>query len=69
LSFRFSALVVSLIFTAIHPQGMLAVPFVMTLALALTIIREWRGTLLPGMVVQGLSGGITLWLLTLILGQ
>jgi membrane protease YdiL (CAAX protease family) len=68
-SFLFSALVVSFIFAVIHPQGFIAVPLLMTLALAFNIAREWRGTLIPGMVAHAVTNGMTVLLLLMILGE
>lgn len=48
-----SGLVVSFLFAVIHPQGLLATPVLMALALAFTLAREWRGTLLPAMLAHG----------------
>lgn len=66
-SFIVSALVVNFIFAVIHPQGFLAVPFLMALAIGFTLAREWRGTLIPGMVAHGLNNGLVMslavWLL------
>ena len=53
-----SGLVTSLVFAAIHPQGLIAVPALMGLALAFTLAREWRGTLLPAMIAHGLNNGL-----------
>lgn len=50
-----SALVVSFVFAAIHPQGLITVPALMALAIAFTLAREWRGTLLPAMLAHGLN--------------
>lgn len=50
-----SALVVSFVFAAIHPQGFVALPALMTLAFAFALVREWRGTLFPSMVAHGLN--------------
>lgn len=50
-----SALAVSFVFAAIHPQGFVAVPALMTLAFAFALVREWRGTLFPSMVAHGLN--------------
>lgn len=50
-----SALAVSFIFAAIHPQGWIAIPALMALALAFTLAREWRGTLLPAMLAHGIN--------------
>jgi membrane protease YdiL (CAAX protease family) len=55
-----SAVLVSLVFAIIHPQGLLAVPGLMALALAFALAREWRGSLLPSMVAHGLNNGVLL---------
>jgi membrane protease YdiL (CAAX protease family) len=62
-SFLVSAVVVSFVFAVIHPQGFLAVPALMALAFGLTILREWRGSLLPSMMVHGIHNGLTTFLL------
>jgi membrane protease YdiL (CAAX protease family) len=63
LSFLFSALVVSFLFAVIHPQGFLAVPMLMALAIAFTLMREWRGTLLPSMIAHGINNAVATLLL------
>lgn len=65
LSVLFSAVVVSFLFAVIHPQGFLAVPALMALALTFTLIREWRGTLVPSMIAHGLNNGVATLLLFL----
>jgi membrane protease YdiL (CAAX protease family) len=65
LSVLFSAVVVSFVFAVIHPQGFLAVPVLMGLALAFTLMREWRGTLLPSMIAHGINNGVATLLLFL----
>jgi membrane protease YdiL (CAAX protease family) len=62
-SFLVSALIVSFVFAVIHPQGVLAVPALMALAMGLTLLREWRGTLLPSMMVHGIHNGLTTFVL------
>src|SRR5262249_39109907 len=57
LSFVVSALVVSFVFAAIHPQGWLAVPALMALAIGFTLAREWRGTLIPSIVAHAINNG------------
>ncbi len=57
LSVVFSAVVMSFLFAVIHPQGLALVPVLMTLSFALTLVREWRVTLVPGMVAHGLHNG------------
>lgn len=65
LSVVFSAVVVSFLFAVIHPQGFLAVPLLMSLALAFTLMREWRGTLLPSMIAHGINNAVATLLLFL----
>jgi membrane protease YdiL (CAAX protease family) len=58
----------SLIFAAIHPQGWVAIPALMSLAFAFVIVREWRGTVIPSMIVHAISNGIVMSLLLILLG-
>jgi membrane protease YdiL (CAAX protease family) len=58
-----SALATSFVFAAIHPQGWIAVPALMSLAMAFTLAREWRGTLLPSMIAHGINNGLLTWIL------
>lgn len=41
-----ASLIVSFFFAAIHPQGWIAIPALMTVAMILAAIREWRGTII-----------------------
>jgi membrane protease YdiL (CAAX protease family) len=52
------ALVVSFIFAVIHPQGLVAVPALMGIAFGLTLVREWRGTLIPGIITHGINNAL-----------
>ncbi len=65
LSVLFSAVVASFLFAVIHPQGFLAVPALMALALAFTLMREWRGTVLPSMIAHGINNAVATLLLFL----
>jgi membrane protease YdiL (CAAX protease family) len=67
LSFLASMVVVSFLFAVIHPQGWVATPALMAIAFALTIAREWRVSLLPGMVHHGIHNGCLLALALVIL--
>jgi membrane protease YdiL (CAAX protease family) len=58
LSILVSGVVTSFIFAVIHPQGLVAVPLLMALAFGFSLIREWRGTVLPCMVAHGLHNGL-----------
>ncbi len=60
-----SALVVSFVFAALHPQGLLAVPVLMALAFGFTAAREWRGSLIPSMTVHALHNGALMVMLIL----
>lgn len=57
-SFLFSVLFNSFIFAAIHPQGPLAIPVLMAIACGLSILREWRGSLIGPMVAHGINNGV-----------
>jgi membrane protease YdiL (CAAX protease family) len=67
LNVLFSALIVSFIFAIIHPQGPLAVPALMSLAIGFTLAREARGSLIAPMVAHGVSNGLVLSLSILLL--
>jgi membrane protease YdiL (CAAX protease family) len=69
LSTFFSAFLVSFLFAVIHPQGLIAVPLLMALALTFCLVREWRGTLLPAMIAHGINNGLMLTLLILAMGD
>ncbi|MBC8309435.1 MAG: CPBP family intramembrane metalloprotease [Phycisphaerales bacterium] len=58
LSVSGSVLVTSFIFAAIHPQGWAVIPALMGIAIGMNLLREWRGTLLPPMIVHGVSNGL-----------
>jgi membrane protease YdiL (CAAX protease family) len=55
LSVLTSGLIVSFLFAVIHPQGWIATPVLMALAMTFTLAREWRGTLLPAMLAHGIN--------------
>jgi membrane protease YdiL (CAAX protease family) len=58
LSIMAGAVVTSFVFAAVHPQGWLGIPALMALAMAFTLAREWRSSLLPSMVAHGLNNGL-----------
>jgi membrane protease YdiL (CAAX protease family) len=55
------------LFAAIHPQGWVAIPALMSLAYAFVIVREWRGTLIPAMIIHGVSNGLVMTMLMVLL--
>jgi membrane protease YdiL (CAAX protease family) len=69
LSFLVSGMVVSFLFAVVHPQGLLAVPLLMSLAMGFSLAREWRGSLLASMVGHGLNNGLVLLVAILALGD
>jgi len=62
-----SAVVVGLIFAALHPQGWVAIPILGTIGAILAIIREWRNSLIASMTAHALINGLTVTLLVLLL--
>ena len=68
LSIAAAAGATSLIFALIHPQGLLAVPALASLAVAFSLAREWRGSLIAPMVMHGVSNGIVMAMLMVMLG-
>ena len=63
LSILFGTIVNSFIFAAVHPQGWVAIPALMSLAIAFSLVREWRGSILPPMIMHGMSNFIVMSLL------
>jgi len=55
-----SATVSGFVFAIIHPQGWVAVPALMALAYAFCLVREWRGSLVPAMVIHAISNFIVM---------
>lgn len=69
LSVILSGTINAFLFAAIHPQGWVAIPALMSLAYAFVLLREWRGTIIPSMIVHGISNGIIMSLLILLLSS
>jgi membrane protease YdiL (CAAX protease family) len=64
LSFLVSAFFGSFLFAVIHPQGFLFVPALMGLALGFALLREWRDSVIPGVIAHGVhNGSLVLFLL------
>lgn len=56
----FSGLLNAFIFAMIHPQGLAAVPALMSLAIAFTLAREFCDSVYPSMLMHGLSNSIVM---------
>jgi hypothetical protein len=44
-----------------------AIPALMALAYSFVLVREWRGTLLPATMIHGISNGIVMTMLMVLL--
>lgn len=62
-----AAVLSSVLFAAIHPQGLVFVPVLGSLALAFCIMREWRGTINGPIVAHAINNGVVLSLNVLLL--
>jgi membrane protease YdiL (CAAX protease family) len=62
-----STLIVSFIFAAIHPQGLLGIPMLMTIATIFSALREWRGSVIAPMVAHALNNFVATTLLIMML--
>jgi len=58
LSVAVAAVVNGVIFAAIHPQGILAIPLLATLAIGFTLAREWRGSLVSSITMHALNNSM-----------
>jgi membrane protease YdiL (CAAX protease family) len=57
------------LFAAIHPQGWVAIPALMSLAYGFALMREWRDSVLPSMLMHGISNGVVISVLIAVLGM
>ena len=67
ISVGFSAILNGFIFAAIHPQGVAAIPVLMTLAICFSLVREWRNSLLTPMLMHGIHNMVVTCISLLIL--
>jgi membrane protease YdiL (CAAX protease family) len=58
-----STVVVSLIFAAIHPQGLATIPALTAVAFVLAGIREWRDSIVAPMAAHALHNGVLITVL------
>ncbi len=58
ISVLMAALLNSFVFAVIHPQGWLAVPTLMSLAIGFSLLREWRGSLIASMTAHGINNAV-----------
>ncbi|MBL8888536.1 MAG: CPBP family intramembrane metalloprotease [Planctomycetaceae bacterium] len=65
LSVAIATLLNGFIFASIHPQGLLGIPPLMTLAASMSVAREWSGGLLAPMAIHALNNGALVGLMSL----
>ena len=66
-SVGFAALVNGLIFASIHPQGIIGIPLLTTLAVGFSLTRQWRDSLIAPMVMHAINNGLVTCTLFLLL--
>ena len=69
---RFLSVVVSsvlngLIFAAIHPQGVMAIPLLTMLAVGFSFTREWRNSLVSSITMHAINNGLVTGFMFLLL--
>lgn len=60
---------VSFIFAAIHPQGWVAIPVLMSIAIGMNLLREQRGSIIAPMVIHGINNGLVTALMIYFVSQ
>lgn len=65
LSVVVATLINGFIFASIHPQGLLGIPPLMTLAASMSIAREWSGGLVAPMAIHAINNGVLVGLMSL----
>jgi len=61
-----SALISSLIFAALHPQGWTGIPVLATIGFIFACTREWRGTVIASATAHALNNGVAVTVLVLL---
>lgn len=69
LSIGFSTFINTFVFAVIHPQGWVAMPALMALACGFTLMREWRGTVVPSMIMHAMSNAVVVTFLILLVAD
>ena len=62
-----SSLVSGLIFAMVHPQGLIGIPILTTLAIGFCLVREWRNSLIGPMIMHAINNSLVTCLLFSIL--
>jgi membrane protease YdiL (CAAX protease family) len=67
-SFWTAALVSAVIFAAIHPQGLMAIPALAAMGFGFSMLREWRGSLVAPMTAHAFHNGMLVLAMWVVLG-
>jgi membrane protease YdiL (CAAX protease family) len=62
-----TAVIISVIFAMLHPQGWVAIPALSAIAMVLAALREWRGSLIAPMAAHACNNFLVLTLALLFL--
>lgn len=55
-----AALLVGVIFAAVHPQGWAGVPVVAAIGFNMAVLRQWRGSLIAPMTAHAINNGVAM---------
>ncbi|MEE9294118.1 MAG: CPBP family intramembrane glutamic endopeptidase [Phycisphaerae bacterium] len=69
LSILLSTFINTFVFAVIHPQGWVAMPALMALACGFTLMREWRGTVVPSMIIHAINNAVVMTVLILLVAD
>ena len=58
MSIGFSSVFGGLIFASVHPQGIVGIPVLTTLAIGFSLVREWRSSLIGPMVMHAINNSV-----------
>ena len=58
MSVALSAVFNSLLFASIHPQGIIGIPLLTTLAIGISLVREWRNSLIGSITMHAINNGL-----------
>jgi membrane protease YdiL (CAAX protease family) len=63
-----SAFIVAFVFAAIHPQGWVGIPVLMSLAIVFALLREWRGSLIAPITAHAINNTVVVFVVALAAG-
>jgi len=67
LRFLPAAIITSVIFAALHPQGWMGIPALAAIGVGFSLLREWRDSLIAPMVAHAINNGVLVGLFCLAL--